>query len=118
MRSLFHPKYTYTGGDGQTMPGGPELGVQIAQGYAAAFPDGRAEVTSTTVQGDTAVGEFRVRGTHTGELMGVAPTGRSIDVVVCNVTEMKDGLVHTEREYFDAATMWSQLGVLEVPSEG
>jgi len=51
MRALFHPEYTYVGGDGKTVPGGPDIGIEIAKGYAAAFPDGRAEVTSTMVQG-------------------------------------------------------------------
>jgi len=28
---------------------------------------------------------------------------------------MKDGFVYQEREYFDAAVMWEQLGVFTIP---
>ena len=59
MRALFHADYTYVGGDGQTQSGGPDMGIDIARGYAAAFPDGRAEVKSTMVQGNSAISHWR-----------------------------------------------------------
>ncbi len=115
MRSMFHDKYSYTGGDGQVMTG-PDSGIQVAKGYATAFPDGRAEVKTTYVQGDVAVCEFQVTGTHQGDLMGVAPTGKRISIVVCNVIEMRQGKIHREREYVDTGAMWAQLGVRELPA--
>ena len=57
MRSLLHPEYSYTGGDGKELTGGPDTGVAIAQAYAAALPDGTVEVRSTYVQGNTAICE-------------------------------------------------------------
>ncbi len=42
---------------------------------ATAFPDGKIEIRSIHVSGETAVIEFVARGTHEGELMGIAPTG-------------------------------------------
>jgi predicted ester cyclase len=43
----------------------------------AAFPDERAEVLSIELeQGDVVVAEIEATGTHRGELMGIAPTGR------------------------------------------
>ncbi len=48
--------------------------------------------------------------------MGIAPTGKSIDVCVCNVMEIRDGKIHREREYFDALTMMTQLGVVQDPT--
>ena len=115
-RSLLHDGYTYVGGDGQELVG-PDAGTEVAKGYATAFPDGHAEVTMTCVQGDTVVGEFRVKATHGGDLMGVAPTGRSVDIRVCNVIELRDGKVYREREYFDSMPMWVQLGVLKQPGQ-
>jgi steroid delta-isomerase-like uncharacterized protein len=110
MQSLLHPDYTYTGGDGKEMRG-PEAGMAIARMYAAAFPDGRIEVQRVYTQGDTAVAEFVARGTHGGELMGIAPTGRAVEINICNVMELRDGKIHREREYFDMLTMLTQLGV-------
>ena len=37
-RNLLHPHYSYTGGDGKEMTGGPDIGLGIAQMYASAFP--------------------------------------------------------------------------------
>lgn len=115
MRNLLHPQYTYTGGDGKELTGGPDTGLNIAKMYAAAFPDGRIEVRATYVQGDTAVSEFRATGTHRGELMGIPPTGKRVNLVICNVMEVRDGKVYRERDYFDATAMLAQLGVLTSP---
>src|SRR5690242_21518997 len=38
-RNLLHPHYSYTGGDGKEMTGGPDTGLGVAQMYASAFPD-------------------------------------------------------------------------------
>ena len=112
MRDLLHAQYTYTGGDGKELTGGPDAGVAVAKAYAAALPDGRAEVHSTYVQGNTAICEFRVRGTHQGELMGVSATDKPVDVTVCNIIELRDGKVYREREYVDGAAILTQIGAL------
>jgi steroid delta-isomerase-like uncharacterized protein len=116
-RSLLHADYSYTGGDGKELTGGPDLGFQIAQMYAGAFPDGRAEITRVHFEGDTSIAEFVARGTHNGELLGIAPTGRTIEVNICSVVEVKDGKAYREREYFDMLTMLVQLGVASRPGE-
>jgi len=115
MRELMHADYSYTGGDGKELKGA-DAGMEVAQGYATAFPDGRIEVTSIKEAGDTAIVEFVARGTHKGDLMGIAPTGKSIDIRVCNVMDIRDGKIHKEREYFDALTMMAQLGVVKDPT--
>jgi steroid delta-isomerase-like uncharacterized protein len=112
MRNLLHPEYSYTGGDGKALTGGPDTGVAIAQAYAAALPDGTAELRSTYVQGNTAICEFRVRGTHQGELLGVGATGKPVDITVCNIIEVRDGKVFREREYVDGAAILTQIGAL------
>ena len=112
MRALLHPQYTYTGGDGKELPGGPDTGVAVAKSYAAALPDGRAEVRSTFVHGNTAICEFRVRGTHQGELMGVSASNKPVDITVCNIIELRDGQVYQEREYVDGAAILTQIGAL------
>ena len=114
MRSFYHDDYTYTGPDGQELVG-PDAGVELARSYAEAFPDGKIEITSVCVSGDTAVAEFVARGTHQGELMGVAPTGKPIEIRVCNVAEVRDGKVYREREYMDMMTMLVQIGAATPP---
>jgi steroid delta-isomerase-like uncharacterized protein len=114
-RALLHPEYSYTGGDGKEMPGGPDVGVGVARMFATAFPDGKVEVKRVYVQGDTAVAEFQARGTHNGDLMGIAPTGKPVTVNVCNVIEVRDGKAYREREYIDMLAIMAQLGVVKAP---
>ena len=114
-RELFHPNYTYTGGDGQVQKG-PEAGMAVGQMFATAFPDGKLEIQRIHAVGDVAVTEFIGRGTHRGDLMGIAPTGRQISVPICNVIEVRDGKIFAEREYMDMLHMMQQLGVAPVPA--
>ena len=88
----------------------------VAQMFADAFPDGRIDIVSIKEAGDTAIVEFVGRGTHKGELMGVAPTGKTIALPVCNVMEIRDGKIHREREYMDVMTLMTQLGAIPAPA--
>ena len=116
-RELLHPEYSYTGGDGQEHTGGPDVGVGIAQMYAAAFGDGVLEVRRVYTHGDVAVAEMIARGTHTGELMGIAATGRKIEITICNIAELRDGKLYREREYMDMMHMLTQLGLISAPAQ-
>ena len=104
-------QYTYTGGDGQVQSG-PEAGIAVGQMFANAFPDGRIDVRNIHTAGDTVIVEFTGSGTHTGDLMGIAPTRRQINIPVCDVITTRGGKIVSEREYMDMAHMMRQLGVL------
>jgi len=114
-RELLHPEYTYTGGDGQVQKG-PEAGLAMAQMFANAFPDGKGDIQKITAAGDIAIVEFTGRGTHTGDLMGIAPTGRQVSIPVCDILEIRDGKIIAEREYMDMLHMMQQLGVAPAPA--
>ena len=116
-RSLLHPDYSYTGGDGKELTGGPDTGLGVARMYAEAFPDATTEIKKVVVQGDTAVAEFVARGTHKGDLMGVKPTGKRVEITICNIIELRDGKAYREREYMDTLAMFSQLGINRFPEK-
>ena len=103
-------QYTYTGGDGQ-LQRGPEAGLAVGQMFATAFPDGHIEIQHLHAAGDTAIMEFIGRGTHTGDLMGIAPTGRQMTINVCTILTVRNDKIVSEREYMDMMTMMQQLGV-------
>lgn len=115
-RESFHPDYTYTGGDGQPQKG-PEAGMAVGQMFATAFPDGKIEFKRVHSVGDNvAIAEFVGRGTHTGDLMGIAPTGRQMTLPVCMIIEVRDGKILAEREYMDMLHLMQQLGVAPAPA--
>jgi steroid delta-isomerase-like uncharacterized protein len=113
LRTLFHAEYTHTGGDGQEASGGPDTGVRMSRMWANAFPDGKLEIKRVYTQENTSIAEMIGRGTHTGELEGIPATGKQVQVVVCNVLELRDGKIYREREYLDKASILSQIGVLK-----
>ena len=110
-REVLDDQYTYTGGDGQ-LQRGPEAGMAVGQMFANAFPDGRIELRQIHTAGDTATVEFTGSGTHTGELMGIAPTRRQMSINVCTVLNVRGGKIVSEREYMDMAHLMRQLGVM------
>jgi len=110
-KALLHPEYSYRGPDGQ-IERGQDAGVALIQMYRSAFRDDlKMDIQNIYAAGDTAVVEFIGGGTHSGELAGVAPTGRRVAMPVVTILEMRDGKVHTEREYFDSGYLMQQLGV-------
>lgn len=111
-RELLHAEYSYTGGDGNQMKGGPEVGIGVAQMFANAMSDAKISVTKVYAAGDTALVEFIGSGTHDGDFQGIAPTGRKLTMPVCDVIEFRDGKIYAEREYMDMMHMMQQLGVV------
>ena len=115
VRQLFDSGYSYTGGDGQRQDG-PQAGIDFVQMYLSAFPDAKSEIRQVHTACDTAVLEFIARGTHTGDLMAIAPTGRKVEMPVCTVLDIRNGKITAEREYFDMLHMMQQLGVAPAPA--
>jgi hypothetical protein len=48
--------------------------------FRRAFSDWREEVVALVAEGDTVAGRFRCSGTHLGEFLGEAPTGKRMEV--------------------------------------
>lgn len=84
--------------------------------WVTAFPDVRVERVNTLARGDTVAIEFVGRGTHTGPLLTmegeIPPTGRSVEVRICDIKRVKDGRIVEGRAYTDQATLLRQLGVV------
>lgn len=89
---------------------------EVAQRYRAlwaAFPDLHVQLRRVVaVEGEIAVTEHVLSGTHLGPLFGVAPTGRSVHVDTTVIWEFAGERVRGETVYFDLATMLRQTGTL------
>lgn len=90
---------------------------QLFHLYRAAFPDLRMEVQDVLVSGDKAVARVRATGTHQGEFLGLAATGKSIDVQLIDITRFgDDGRAREHWGVFDALAMMQQLGAIPAPA--
>ena len=86
-------------------------------GYMQAFPDLAWERTGVEIDGTVGVEQWRVSGTHEGDLPGLPATHRQMAVEGCSVLHFgDDGLVHEEENYWDEAAMLRQLGALAEPA--
>ena len=81
--------------------------------WLSAFSGVRLIDDEVLIDGDRVVQIARFGGTHTGEFMGLAPTGRHIEVVAALVMKMADGLVVDERRIYDFTGVLVQVGVLK-----
>lgn len=72
--------------------GREELGGLVVM-WRTGFPDMRETVEDLISEGDKVVGRFLMRGTHRGEFMGVAPTGRSVTMSGIDVVRVADGKI-------------------------
>jgi ketosteroid isomerase-like protein len=99
---------------------GPEGARRNAEGWLTPFADVNVEVTNVVSSGDWAVAECVGRGTHSGPMqtpMGeVAPTGKQIELHFCSLVKVRDGKMVEGRDYYDAMTIASQLGLLPEPA--
>ena len=78
-----------------------------AQAYMAAFPDLRIEETSSTLYGPRLAQELTISGTHRGEFMGFAPTGRWTENYAAVITTFgEDGMM------IEGALYWNPLELL------
>jgi steroid delta-isomerase-like uncharacterized protein len=116
LRHILHPDCRYSG-PATTELIGPQECISLGRMYANAFPDGKLHIRNIYVFANTSVAELRATGTHLGDLLGMAPTGRRIELDICNVIDVRDGKVYREREYLDMMELMTQLGLFRLPFE-
>ena len=95
---------------------GIEAAKQFAATYRKAFPDFQPTIEDQIAEGDKVVTRFRARGTHQGELDGIAPTGNQIEVTGITIQRISDGRIAEEWINYDALGLMQQLGVIKQPS--
>ena len=81
----------------------------------AAFPDFHAAAEELLEDGDKVIARARFSGTHQGEFMGIARTGKRFDIAVIDIIEFRDG---KRRRWgvMDTAGMMQQLGIGGAPA--
>jgi predicted ester cyclase len=86
--------------------GFPEPGSQMR----AAFPDRVDNIEFIMAEGDRVGMAWRQTGTHLGNLCGIPPTGRKIDVAAAGYFRVENGLITEATFMLDEAGMLLQLG--------
>jgi steroid delta-isomerase-like uncharacterized protein len=80
--------------------------------YLTAFPDGTITVDEQIAEGDFVASRWTGRGTNTGQLMGMPPTGRQVTVEGISFARITDDKVRETWITWDTFAMMQQLGAV------
>lgn len=83
----------------------------------AAFPDGRYTIEDLLAAEDRVMIRWSWTGTHRGEFMGAAPTGKRISTSGIAVTRIAGGKYAETWEQWDALGFLQQAGVVPTPEQ-
>ena len=83
--------------------------------FRGAFPDLHFHVEELLATGDRVVARLQIHGTHEGEFMGIASTGKKIQVNAIDIFRVADGKIAEHWGITDSMTMMQQLGA--IPTE-
>lgn len=103
------------------LPPGLPPGVEGTKAYLgmfkSAFPDTQMTVEDQIAEGDTVVTRWTATGTHSGELMGIPPTGKQVTVTGIEISRFAGGQIVESWGQFDQMGMMQQLGVVPEPGQ-
>ena len=80
--------------------------------FEAAFPHYELFSDDMLAEGDKVCVCARFRGTHNGDLMGIAPTGKEVTLPFIIVYQITDGKIAGHTMAIDQMDLMKQLGVM------
>jgi steroid delta-isomerase-like uncharacterized protein len=86
---------------------GLEGAKKTIQMYLDAFPDTHFEIDDIVAEGDRVATRWTATGTHEGELMGVAPTGKKSSVTGIAIDRIENGKI------VEGWNSWDVLGLMQ-----
>ena len=81
----------------------------------SAFSDRKVTIEDSVAEGDRVATRFTISGKHTGAMMGIAPTGKTIHITASGIFRIVDGKATDNWVNFDALGMLQQLGAVPMP---
>lgn len=85
--------------------------------FRAAFPDLQFQVNDLVAKGDKVWVYITIRGTHKGQFMDMAATGKQIEVKGFDVIRFVNGKAVEHWGLTDSMTMMMQLGAMPAPGQ-
>jgi steroid delta-isomerase-like uncharacterized protein len=85
--------------------------------YLRAFPDANITIEDQLVEGDRVVTRWTGRGTQTGDLMDMPPSGKKVAVPGVQIVRFSGGKIVEEWTLFDQLGMLQQLGAVPAPRQ-
>ena len=103
------------------MPTGEVVDVDGLKGFAGtfreSFPDWHSTFEELVAEGDRVAERWTGRGTHQGELQGIPPTGKRVEVPGSVFYRIVGGKIVEFRGQLDMMSLMQQLGVIPAPQQ-
>jgi steroid delta-isomerase-like uncharacterized protein len=109
---LFTPNYEHHDSSTPDFGRGPESEKKRATLYRTAFPDVRLTIEDIIAEGETVMTRWSCRGTHKGDLSGIAPTGKQFTISGMTIARLANGKMAEGWVNWDALGLMQQLGVV------
>lgn len=109
---LIAPTYTHHDSSTPDVGRGPEAEKKRVTLYRNAFPDIRFTVEDLITEGETVVARWSCRGTHKGELNGIAPTNKQFNITGVTIARFTNNKIFESYVNWDALGLMQQLGVV------
>ncbi|MBT8260946.1 MAG: ester cyclase [Bacteroidia bacterium] len=79
--------------------------------FEAAFPKYKLLADDVICENDKVVVRARFKGVHKGDLMGISPTGKEVEVPFSIIYQIADGKICKSWLFIDQMELMNQLGV-------
>jgi len=109
---LFTPNYDHHDPSTPDFGRGPESEKKRATLYRTAFPDLRLTIEDIIAEGETVVARWSCRGTHKGDLSGIAPTGKQFTISGVSIARFSGSKMAEGYVNWDALGLMQQLGAV------
>ena len=83
---------------------------KVMAGQGAAFAGWHVTVNDQIAEGDRVVSRLTVGGTHTGAMMGIEPTGKTVEFNTVFIDRLVDGVIVEGWHSPDYFSLFRQLG--------
>ncbi len=109
---IFTPNYAHYDPATPDFGRGPDSEKRRAALYRGAFPDLHLTIEDVIAEGETVMTRWSCRGTHKGDLNGIAPTGKHVTISGVTVARVSNGKMVEGYINWDALGLMQQLGVV------
>jgi steroid delta-isomerase-like uncharacterized protein len=89
---------------------------EFYRSFRSAFSEFELTIDDVLADGDTVAGRYTIRGTHSGELMGVPGSGNQVEVAGQSFFRFENGRVAERWQSLDAVGLLTQIGALPAPA--
>ncbi len=90
---------------------------RFASTFRRSFPDWHSTFEELVAEGDRVAERWTGRGTHRGELQGIPPTGKRVEVPGSVFYRIVDGKIVEFRGQLDMMSLMQQLGAIRSPQQ-